>query len=66
MTTVRSKLEKLVFSGKEEDFAFFADQFEARMYVLKLDKALLDKVLIVKADCSSKRLMMLSVSLTDV
>ena len=38
MTTVRSKLEKLVFSGKEEDFAFFADQFEAQMYVLKLDK----------------------------
>ena len=50
MTTVRSKLEKLCFSGKEEDFCFFADQFEARMYVLRLDKVLLDKVVITQAD----------------
>ena len=49
MTAVKTKLERLVFSGKEEDFAFFADQFEARMYILKLDKVLLDKVKITIA-----------------
>lgn len=49
MTTVRSKLDKLTFSGKDDDFAFFGDQFEARMYVLKLDKVLLDKVVITEA-----------------
>ena len=39
-----AKSTKLVFSGNEEDCAFFSDQFEAKMYVLKLDKVLLDKV----------------------
>jgi hypothetical protein len=41
---VKSKLEKLIFSGKEEDFSYFAELFEARIYVLKLSKVLLDKI----------------------
>ena len=50
MTAIRTKLEKLTFSGKDDDFAFFADQFEARMYMLQLDSVLLDKVVIKEAD----------------
>jgi hypothetical protein len=38
------KLERLVFSGKEEDFTYFQDQFEARMYLLRLTDALLDRI----------------------
>ncbi len=38
------KMEKLVFSGKEEDFTFFQEQFEAHMYVLKRTDILLDRV----------------------
>ena len=32
--------DKVFFSGKEEDFVYFSEQFEARMYVLKLNKIL--------------------------
>ena len=35
-----SKLERLVFSGREDDFFFFAEQFEASMHSLKLGKVL--------------------------
>ena len=34
------KIEKLFFSGKEEEFVYFSEQFEARTYVLKLNKNL--------------------------
>ena len=47
---VKSKFGKVSFSGKEEDFAFFADQFEAKMYLMKLKNLLLDEVTIVQAD----------------
>ena len=33
-------IDKLFFSGKEEDFVYFSEPFEARMYVLKLNKIL--------------------------
>ena len=33
-------IDKFFFSAKEEDFVFFSEQFEARMYVLKLKKIL--------------------------
>ena len=39
--TVRSKLETL-FSGKDEDFEYFAERFEARLHLLKLRSVLLD------------------------
>ena len=35
-----SKLERLVFSGREDNFLYFAEQFEARMHSLKLGKGL--------------------------
>ena len=35
-----SKSERLVFSGREYDFLYFAEQFEARMHSLKLGKVL--------------------------
>ena len=44
MTATHSKLEKLSFSGKDEDFAAFSEQFEARMYMLNLGKCLEDKL----------------------
>ena len=34
------KDDKFFFSGKEEDFACFSEQFEAQTYVLKLNKIL--------------------------
>ena len=37
-----SKTEKIVFSGKEEDFSYFEEQLEARIFHLKLNK-ILDK-----------------------
>ena len=40
----RAKHKKLMFSGKEEDFMTFMEQFEARMYLLKLNWALRDKI----------------------
>ena len=36
--TVHSKLETLMFSGKDEDFEDFAERFEARLHLLKLSK----------------------------
>ena len=33
-----SKSERIVFSGKEEDFLYFAEQFEARIFHLYLNK----------------------------
>ena len=44
MTATHSKLEKLSFSGKDEDFAAFSEQFEARMHMLNLGKCLEDKL----------------------
>lgn len=44
MTTVTHKLERLVFSGKNDDFAVFQEHFEARMFTLKLQDTLLDKI----------------------
>ena len=41
---IRMKLEKLTFSGKEDDFALFVEQFEARMCVLGLGLILANKV----------------------
>ena len=35
-----SKSERLVFSGCEDDFLYFAEQFEARMHSFKLGKVL--------------------------
>ena len=35
-----SKTERLVFSGREDDFSYLAEQFEARMPSLKLGKVL--------------------------
>ena len=40
----RAKHKKLMLSGKEEDFMTFMEQFEARMYMLKLDRALRDTI----------------------
>ena len=31
-------IDKLFFSGKEEDYVYFSEQLEARMFVLKLNK----------------------------
>ena len=33
-----SKLERIVFSGKEEHFLYFAEQLKARIFHLKLIK----------------------------
>ena len=38
---MQSKMQRVVFSGKDEDWDVFAEQFEARMHSLKLRKALL-------------------------
>ena len=35
-----SKSERIVFSGKEEDFLYFEEQFEARIFHLKLNKVI--------------------------
>ena len=42
-----SKTRKLEFSGKDEDFGCFCEQFEAKMYTLKLLPVLLDKVVVI-------------------
>ena len=44
MTTIHSKFEKFSFSDKEDDFAAFSGQFEARMDMLNLGKCLEDKL----------------------
>ena len=41
--TVESKLETLLFSGKDEDFENFAERFEARLHLLKVRTVLLDQ-----------------------
>jgi hypothetical protein len=41
---VQTRLERLSFSGKEDDYPMFQEQFEARMYSLKLQAVLLDTV----------------------
>ena len=41
MASVLTKLESLKFLSKDEDFALFSEQFEARMYLLKLRGVLL-------------------------
>ena len=43
MTATHSKL-KLSFSGENEDFAAFSEQFEARMHILNLGRCLEDKL----------------------
>ena len=40
--TVHSKLETLMFSGKDEDFEFFSKLFEPRLHLLELRSVLLD------------------------
>ena len=35
-----SNTDRIVFSGKEEDFSNFEEQFEARIFHLKLNKIL--------------------------
>ena len=35
-----SKSERIIFWGREDDFVYFAEQFEARMHSLKLRKVL--------------------------
>ena len=41
--TLQSKLETLLFSGKNEDFEYSAERFEARLLLLKLRTTLLDQ-----------------------
>ena len=41
--TVQSKLKTLLFSGKNEDFEYFAERFEARLHLLKFRTVLLDQ-----------------------
>ena len=36
-----SKSEGIIFSGREDDFVYFAEQFEARIHSLKLGKVLI-------------------------
>ena len=42
--SVNYRVDKVAFSGNAEDFVFFMEQFESRMYILKLRDALLDKI----------------------
>ena len=45
MTAPRhSRQEKLLFSGREDDFPAFLEQFEARVYALGLSDCLLDRI----------------------
>ena len=44
MTATHSKVEKLSFSGQDEDFTAFSELFEARMHMLNLGKYLKDKL----------------------
>ena len=45
MTAPRhSRQEKLLFSGREDDFPTFLEQFEARVYALGLSDCLLDRI----------------------
>ena len=53
--TVQSKLETLLFSGKDEDFEHFAESFEARLHLLKLTTGLLDQNLPEETDANFAR-----------
>ena len=41
--TVQSKSETLLCSGKDEDFEYFAERFEARLHLLKLRTVRVDQ-----------------------
>ena len=41
--TVQSKLETLLFLGKDGEFEYFAERFEDRLRLLKLRTVLLDE-----------------------
>ena len=43
-TPTNSRCERLTFSGKEEDFAVFVEQFEARIFTLNLDRCLSNEI----------------------
>ena len=56
--TVQSKLETLLFSGKDEDFEHFAERFEALLHLLKLRTVLLDQENLPEetdANCASEQ-----------
>ena len=55
-----SRLESLAFSGKDEDFAAFREQFHAKMHVLKLRDSLEDKLRGVLSKRRRQRLKQLS------
>ena len=38
--SIQTRLEKLTFSGNENDWEYFAEQFEARIVLLNLKKTL--------------------------
>ncbi len=44
MSVVQRELDRPFFSGQEDDFVFFAEQFEARMYAPKLKDVFDQKV----------------------
>ena len=46
MTATHSKMEKLSFSGKDEHFTVFTEQFESRMHILNVEKFLEDKLIV--------------------
>lgn len=41
---VNYRVDRVTFSGKEEEFVHFMEQFESRMYLLNLKDALLDNI----------------------
>ena len=41
--TLQSKLESLLFSGKDEDFEYFAERFEARLKLLNMRTVFFDQ-----------------------
>ena len=50
-----SKTERLVLSGREDDFLYFAEQFEARMHSLKLGKVLIGEAIYVRNNSSEEQ-----------
>ena len=48
-TPTNSRAERLTYSGKEEDFPAFLEQFEARIYVLNLSDCLFNKIVTIAA-----------------
>ena len=45
-TPTSSKVERMVFNGKDEDFPAFREQFEAKMHVQGLSKCLENKMVV--------------------